>query len=111
MRFRFFKQIMSAKSAINTLSDEISPEEMAGVSDLTYYVVFGAGVGAGAVQPETAHLVGYTGTWAADGNTIAWAAASSVKVARIAGASFVARVRISTGVTGGTIDVYAMGRG
>lgn len=111
MRFRFFKKILDAKSAINTTSDELSSNDLAGVSDLTYYIVFGAGTSAGAIQPETSHLKGYTGTWAAEGNPIAWAAASSVKIVRITGTSFIGRVRISTGIVGGTVDVYAVGRG
>ena len=111
MRQRFFKQIMTAGSSLNALSDELSNADLVGVSDLTYYIVFGAGTNAGALQPESAHVSGYTGTWAAEGSPVSWAAASRVHKVSISGASFVARVRISTGVTGGTVDVWALGQG
>lgn len=113
MRLRFFKQIMDAKSALNAVSDEISPSDLEHVQELTYYIVFDAESTAGAVQPESSHLPGYTGTWAAEGSPIAWAAASKVHKVSIAGASFVGRCRISTGITGvdGSVSVWALGRG
>lgn len=108
-RVRFFKKIMDAQSALNTVSDELSPADLVAVNELTYYIVFGAGTGAGAVQAESAHVSAYTGTWAAEGSPAAWSVASKVSKISITGASFVARCRISTGVTGGTVDVWALG--
>jgi hypothetical protein len=108
-RVRFFKKIMDAKSANNAVSDELSPADLVSVNELTYYIVFGAGTGAGAVQPESAHVAAYAGTWAAEGSPVAWSAADKVHKVSITGASFVARCRISTGVTGGTVDVWALG--
>lgn len=107
MRFRFFKQVMAAQSALNALSTELSPTDLGSVDELTYYIVFGAGTGAGAVQIESAHTTGYTGAWAAEGSPVAWVQASKVHKVSIAGASYVSRARISTLVTGGTVDVYA----
>lgn len=111
MRFRFYKKILDAKSALNAVSDELSASELSGIQELTYYIVFGAGTSAGAIQPETAHVKGYTGTWAPEGSAVSWAAATRVHKVSISGASFVSRVRISTGIVGGTVDVYALGRG
>lgn len=102
---------MDAKSALNALSDEIKPSDLGSVEELTYYIVFGAGTSAGAVQIESAHLPGYTGTWAAEGTPVAWAAATKVHKVSIQGASYVARARISTAIVGGTIDIYVVATG
>lgn len=108
-RMRFYTQIMSAQAALNTLSTELSNADLVACNELVYYIVFGAGTNAGGVQVETAHLSGYTGTWAPEGSAIAWAAASKVHTVRVQGASFVSRARISTGIVGGTVDIYVMG--
>jgi len=107
--FKFFTQIMTAKSALNALSDEIGPVELANIDEITYYFVFSAGTSAGAVQPETAHLTGYTGTWSPEGTAVTFGD-NVVKHVSITGVSQVRRVRISTGLTGGTVTVFAMGR-
>lgn len=111
MRQRFFRKIMTAQSALNAVSDEIKPADLSSVEELTYYIVFSAGTSAGAVQAESAHLPGYTGTWAAEGSAVAWVSASKVHKVSIQGASYVDRVRISTGIVGGTVDVYALATG
>lgn len=111
MRFRFFRKILDAQSALNTVSSELSPADLGSVDELSFYIVFGPGTSAGAVQIESAHEVGYTGTWAAEGSPIAWAAASRVHKVSIAGASYVTRARISTGIVGGTVDVHVIANG
>ena len=108
---RFYRQIMTNQLALNTLSSEIGPEDLKSVTELAFYIVFGAGTSAGAVQIETAHQSGYTGTWAAEGSATAWSAANKVHKVSITGMSFVTRARISTLVVGGTVSVYAMGNG
>ena len=102
---------MDAKSALNAVSDELKPTDLGSVNELSLYIVFGAGTSAGAIQVESAHLEGYTGTWAAEGSPVAWAAANRVHKVSIAGASYVTRARISTGIVGGTVDVYAVANG
>lgn len=72
--------------------------------EVTAYIEFSAGVTAGAVQIETAHAAGYTGTWAPLGAAVGFTA-SSVKVAQAAGVFRAIRARISTAVTGGTVTV------
>ena len=111
MRLRFFRKIMDAKSALNAVSDELKPTDLGSVNELSLYIVFGAGTSAGAIQVESAHLEGYTGTWAAEGSPVAWAAANRVHKVSIAGESYVTRARISTGIVGGTVDVYAVANG
>ena len=111
MRIRFFTQIMDALSAINAVSDEIKQSELEHVQELTYYIVFGAGTSTGAVQAETAHMPAYTGTWAPEGSPVAWVAATRVHKVSISGASYVGRCRISTGIVGGTVSIWALARG
>ncbi len=100
---------MDAKSALNAVSDELSAADLVACNEITYYIVFGAGTASGAAQPETAHVSGYSGTWAAEGSPVAWAAASRVHTVRVQGGSYIGRVRISTVIAGGTIDVWALG--
>jgi hypothetical protein len=75
------------------------------------YVVFGPGTTGGSVQVESAHQDGYTGTWAAEGSAVNWAAANRVHKVSIAGASFVSRARISSAILNGTVDVWAVANG
>jgi hypothetical protein len=102
---------MTAKSALNELSLELGPSDLGSVDQLSFYIVFGPGTSAGAIQIESAPVAGYTGTWAAEGTPVAWAAASRAHKVSISGASVVTRARISTGIVGGTVDVYATATG
>lgn len=101
--------IMDAKSALNALSDELNPVDLANINELTYFIVGSAGVASGAVQVESAHLTGYTGTWAPEGAAIT-VVATSVKTVKVTGVGHVGRVRVSTVLAGGTVSVWAMGR-
>ncbi len=117
--FKFFKKIIDAKSALNAVSDELRPDELANIEELTYYIVFNGAVSAGALQPETSHWSAvdknpdgtgpYTGTWSPEGSPVSFAA-NSVKHVMISGITHWRRVRISTAIVDGTVDVYAMGR-
>lgn len=68
------------------------------------YVEFSAGTTAGTYVVEAARSKTYTGTWATLA-TIAWAAASSVKVGLIAGPWKALRVRNIVVVANGTAEV------
>jgi hypothetical protein len=105
----FKQEIMTAQSALNTLSTEIGPAEMQNINELTYYIIGSAGVASGAVQAETAHTTGYTGTWAVEGAAVT-VAANTVKTVKITGVALFGRVRISTVLAGGTVTVIAVGR-
>ena len=72
----------------------------------TFYIVFSVGSAAGTVLIESAHSRDFTGTWALEA-TVAWAAASSVKSAHFTGIMQACRVRISSAITTGTIQVWA----
>lgn len=108
-RMRFYKSIASALVALNAVSDELSSPDLVAVNELTLYIIFGAGTSAGAIQIESAHLSGYTGTWAAEGSPVAWSAENKVHKVSITGASFVVRARVSTLVVGGSVSVFALG--
>lgn len=77
------------------------------VIELGIDIVFGAGTGAGVVVVECAHDKDYAGTWA-NLATVNWAAASRVHHVAITGVFRALRIRISTAVTGGTMDAYAV---
>lgn len=108
-RMRFYKQIGDDLILINAVTDELSNPDLVAVTELTYYIVFGPGTSAGAVQIESAHVSGYAGTWAAEGSPVSWSAASKVHKVSVSGASFVSRARISTAIVGGSVDIFAMG--
>lgn len=103
------KEIMTAKSALNAVSDEIGPVEMSNINELTIYIVGSAGVVSGAVQVEEAHLSGYAGTWAPNGSPVT-VTADTVKSVKVAGVAHVARARVSTVLAGGTVSCFALGR-
>ena len=99
--------ILSAQSAAETVG-LIPGNIVRSVRELALYVVFSAGCSAGAVVVEGAHSIDYTGTWA-NLATVNWAAASRVHNVAITGCHLAVRVRISSEITGGTIDVYGTG--
>lgn len=110
-RFRLFKKIIDALSALNATSTVLTVADIGSANQITFYITFGAGTNAGAVQIETAPDAAYTGTWAAEGTPVAWVAASRTHVLSISAARFAVRARISTGITGGTVDVHALANG
>jgi len=73
-------------------------------------IKWGAGTNAGAIQIESADDPTYTGTWGqVGGGPIAWSAASLENQIEIVGLFRFIRARISTNVTGGTVDVIYVG--
>lgn len=95
-------KVQSAQTTGN--GEEIDLKGMS--KNVTCYITGSAGVGAGAVQLETAPTAGYAGTWAALGGAPVTATASTTKTATAVGAYGFVRARISTNVTGGTVDVW-----
>lgn len=69
------------------------------------YVVWGAGTGAGVVTIESAYTSTYAGTWAPL-TTVTWSAASKTDLFAITGVHGALRTRVSTTVTGGTVNTY-----
>jgi len=110
MQFRFWKQVGSGLVALNATTDVTDLDELQGVRELAYYVLFTPLTSAGAFQVETAHLKTFTGTWAPEGSPVAWVAANRVHVLRITGFTKASRLRVSTAIVDGTgIDVYIGG--
>jgi hypothetical protein len=116
--FKFFRKIMDAQSALNAVSDEIGPVDMANINELTYYFVFSSGTASGAVQAETSHASAvkptgdipiFTGTWSPEGSPVT-SGDNVVKHTSITGITNFRRARISTVLVGGTLTVYVMGR-
>ena len=69
-----------------------------------------AGVASGAVQPESADVADYTGTWnPIGGGPITVPAASSIYEYEFTGRFSAIRARISTIVVGGTVDISYVG--
>lgn len=100
---------MNAKVDAQTLSDEIKPPESANINELTVYYAFSAGCSAGAIQLETAHQSGYTGTWSPEGSPVTFGD-GVVKHVSVTGVAQVRRCRISTAIVGGTVSIWAIGR-
>lgn len=109
MSYRFKIQLLSAGSALNLRSTELGEGYLVKCREVTFYIVFSAGCSAGAVQIESAHVTGYTGTWAPEGSPVAWAAASRVHKVAITGVNLIMSARISTAIVGGTVDIWAVG--
>lgn len=77
--------------------------------DHNFYIKGSSGVNAGAIQLESADDPTYTGTWNPQGNPITVVASSELSIT-LAGIFPALRARISTTVTGGTVDVNYVGR-
>jgi subtilase family serine protease len=95
-------QLQSAAATGSGSTFDVGPR----CRETAVYVVWGAGTGAGVITVETAHDASYAGTWAPLA-TVTWSAANKEDVVQFSGAYETVRSRISTNVTGGTVDTYA----
>lgn len=95
--------LLSAQSALNTVAnlDVVAGSKAEGTLII---VTFSAGTSAGVVLVEGAASPNFTGTWATLA-TITWAAANRAHETFISGAFLARRVRISTAIVGGTVNV------
>ena len=96
-------KLLTAQSVIETAGylNEVTGSKAEGTLIVT---TFGAGTSAGVVLIEGAATETFTGVWAVLA-TISWAAANRAHETFISGSFLARRVRISTGIVGGTIDV------
>lgn len=87
-----------------------TPIDTLNCQQITVISVFSAGVGAGVVTLETAPTPDYAGTWGSLG-TQSFAADTAVVSSGVQGPRVFpyVRVRITTTVTGGTVDVWICG--
>jgi hypothetical protein len=97
---------LDAVSALNT-ARTYGPADGCKAEGFLCVVTFGAGTNAGVVLIEGAADPTFAGTWATLA-TITWAAASRAHETFIAGSFIARRVRISTGVTGGTVSAKVL---
>lgn len=97
---------LTAVSALNT-AKTYGPPEGAKAEGFLCVVTFGAGTSAGAVVVEGAADPSFTGTWAVLA-TISWAAADRAHETFISGSFIARRVRVSTGIVGGTVSAKVL---
>lgn len=95
--------LSGAATGSATLDNGVMP----GCRETAVYVSWGAGTNAGVVTIESAHSSTYAGTWAPQAS-VTWSAASKEDIIQITGIHGALRTRISTNVTGGTVDTYAV---
>lgn len=99
-------QIMAGQTAKDAVA--FLPRILEGrYTEFTIYVTFDGTAAAGAVVLETAPSSDYQGTWANIG-TVTFSAASKCHYISVTGVFKTVRVRISSAVTSGTVDVYAV---
>lgn len=106
-RTRLYAQLLVAQAALNT-AGQVPADLLPSARELTLYVYFGPGTNGGSVTIEEAHSPTFTGTWATVGSAVNWAAADRVHAVSVTGAHLALRARISTGITGGTVSVWAV---
>ena len=100
------EKLIQAGSALNTVGvlNKVTGSKATGT---VVYVTFGAGTTGGTVLIEGAADPAYPGTWATLA-TINWVAANRVHETFISGAFLGRRVRISSAILTGTVDVDAL---
>ena len=101
-------KLIDALSAQDATGTVMGPAYAGKGREVTFHVIFGPGTSAGAVMIEAAHDPAFTGTWAQQGSTVTWAAASRVHTVSVTGVFLALRARISTAITGGTVTVIAV---
>jgi len=94
----FFQQAGAAAANGNELDCQGLP------ALVSIIMTFGPGSSAGAVTVEESDVSGYTGTWAPQA-TITWTAATTKRNVKMSGTFRILRCRISTPISGGTVDV------
>ena len=102
---RVMMQLHNGTSAITTTGTTVGSPFVSQCRESAIYVEWGVGTTAGVVTIESASSAAYTGTWAPLG-TVTWSAASKADIIQITGVHLALRARISTGVTGGTINAW-----
>lgn len=106
MHTRFNEKIIDAQTAQNS-AGQVPYGNSGTYTEAAFYVAFNGTAAAGAVVIETAHDPNYAGTWA-NLATVTFAAASRVHHVAVTGVFRALRARISSAVTSGTVDVYAI---
>lgn len=104
----YSKKIISAGSALNTVG-VVGPSIPTQDQEVSFTIAWGTGVSAGAVKIESAPDENYTGTWAVFATVTYVSGAPICDVVQITGNACAYRARISTAITGGTVDVTFVG--
>lgn len=98
------QHLLTAATA-TTANAVVGPGFMPRCRETAVYVVWSAGVGAGAVTIESSFDPAYAGTWAPL-QVVTQTGASRQDIVQITGAHAALRTRVSTTVTGGTVDTW-----
>lgn len=94
---------VSAQDAATTIGSGI----MSRCRETAIYIHWSAGAAAGAVVVESAFAEAFTGTWA-NLATVNWVSANRVDIVQITGVHGALRTRISTTITGGTVNTWVV---
>ena len=104
-------KVFNDQSVDETTSNEVDARHMRGIC---LFVETSAGVSGGVVEIESAPYAGYTGTWKQLGTVTTSAASTMYAVTADESQdglpARVVRARISTVISGGTIDAYILGQ-
>ncbi len=91
-----------------TTGDGVVQKVFGASEDSAFYIIWSAGVTAGAVQLESAQTKGYTGTWAPLGSALNFKN-DATDLVQLAGPLLFVRARVSDTVVGGTLTVVLVG--
>lgn len=103
-----FHQSYGTKSALDAVTPVLGPATLSQCKRLTFYAAFSDAVSAGVVTIETAPHETYGGVWAAIG-TLPWVAGGRVEHRAVEGQYAAIRMRVSTAIENGTVDLSVIG--
>lgn len=98
------QKLLAAASTINTRAT-ITPAFMPRCRESAIYINWGAGVSGGAITIESSFDQNYAGTWAPLA-AVVQSGASRLDIVQITGVHLALATRVSTGLTGGTVDTW-----
>jgi hypothetical protein len=104
-RVQHFTKLLTAQAALDTAA-RVRDDLIANCREHTFYATWTGAVSAGVITIEASADPTYTGTWSSIG-TINFVA-GACKHLSVTGCHRSIRVRISTAVVGGTVDVAAV---
>lgn len=98
--------LQTAVTALNAAAT-IGPGNMGRCRETAIYIEWSGGATAGAVVVESAFNEAYAGTWA-NLATVNWVSATRVDIVQITGVHGALRTRVSSAITGGTVNTWVV---
>lgn len=105
----FAPALVTTQPALTTATGDGLAVDCRNFSQITVYIVGSSGISAGAVTIEESATFDYAGTWAAVGSAVTAVASTTVATHLTEGAYAFVRTRVSTTISGGTIQVLILG--